>query len=159
MTQFNFPELEFDLGRLHHVGVVVDDIEAATQYFGDVYGMTVRSFPESSYTCRIDGVVHSTTQRLAMTIDGPPHVELLRSVPNSIVWQRSSGVHHLGFVVADLVAASKELERRGSPLWMGGLHNGQCPAGAAYHRDPFGVTIELLDRATERGLAARLRGA
>lgn len=150
--------LDFDFGRLHHVGVVVDDLEAAAEHFAAVYGLTVRLADESEYRCRIDGVAHTTVQRLGLTAQGPPHVELLRTVPESSVWQPAQGVHHLGFVVDDLERASAELERRGSPLWMGGLRGDDCPRGTAYHRDRFGVTVELLDRRTEASLAARFFG-
>ncbi|WP_430331735.1 VOC family protein [Rhodococcus sp. ACT016] len=156
MRSFAAPDVDFELGRLHHVGVVVPDPEAAVLHFEALYGLSIRLFPESEYHCRINGVAHSTVQRLGLTVDGPPHVELLRAVPDSTVWQPSSGIHHLGYVVDDLARASEELERRGSPLWMGGLRDGQCPAGTAYHRDALGLTIELLDHATAARLAARL---
>jgi methylmalonyl-CoA/ethylmalonyl-CoA epimerase len=158
MSPIDLPGFDFDLGRLHHVGVVVDDIEAAAKHFADAYGLTVSLAGESEYRCRIDGVEHTTVQRIGMTVEGPPHVELLRSVSGSSVWRAGSGVHHLGFVVADLARASEELERRGAPRWMGGLRDGACPVGTAYHRDVFGVTVELLDAATEVRLAARFFG-
>ena len=155
MIPVNAHGLDLDFGRLHHVGIVVDDIEAAAEHFAEVYGLSVSLADESEYRCRIDGVAHTTVQRLGLTVDGPPHIELLRTVPGSSVWQPAPGVHHLGFVVDDLACASAELARRGSPLWVGGLHGDKCPFGTAYHRDRFGVTIELLDRRTEARLAAR----
>jgi len=153
---FAAPETGFGLGRLHHIGIVVPDPEAAVRHFRDLYGLSIHLLPESQYHCRIDGLEHSTTQRLGLTVDGPPHVELLREVPESTVWQHRSGIHHLGFMVDDLALASQELERRGAPLWMGGLRDGRCPVGTAYHRDALGLTIELLDRATAARLATRL---
>ncbi|MFM1724488.1 MULTISPECIES: VOC family protein [Rhodococcus] len=159
MGPFAVPEIDFGPGKLHHVGIVVPDSDAAVQHFEDLYGLPIRLLPESHYHCRIDGVAHSTVQRLGLSIEGPPHVELLREVPESTVWHSRSGVHHLGFVVDDLAAASAELERRGSPLWMGGLAGGQCPVGTAYHRDSLGLTIELLDAATAARLATRLNEA
>lgn len=159
MGAFTAPDIGVDLGRLHHVGIVVPDPENAVRHFESLYGLTVRLFPESEYHCRIDGVDHSTVQRLGLSIDGPPHVELLRTVPGTTVWQPVPGIHHLGFVVEDLARASEELERRGSLLWMGGLRDGHCPVGTAYHRDPLGVTIELLDQATATRLAGRVNNS
>ncbi|GAA4487616.1 hypothetical protein GCM10023094_46340 [Rhodococcus olei] len=146
----------YDLAELHHVGIVVEDIEAAAEWVERLYGVTVAVFDETTYACRIEGVEHSTVQRIGLSVSGPPHIELLRAVPGSTVWTPKPGVHHLGFVVDDLAAASKELERRGAPLWMGGLRDGRAPAGTCYHRDPLGQTIELLDRATRDGLERRL---
>lgn len=156
MESFVAPDLDFDLGRLHHVGIVVPDPEAAVRHFETLYGLSIRLLPESAYHCRIDDVEHATAQRLGLTVDGPPHLELLRAVPDTAVWQPVSGVHHLGFVVDDLGRASEELERRGSPLWMGGLRDGRSPVGTAYHRDALGLTIELLDRATATRLTGRV---
>jgi methylmalonyl-CoA/ethylmalonyl-CoA epimerase len=144
----------YDLGELHHVGIEVDDIDDAAQTLRRVHGIEVTVFDESRYTCLVDGVEHHTTQRLGLS-DGPPHVELLRTVADSSVWKPVPGIHHLGFVVDDLSAASAELERRGAPLWMSGLRDGRAPVGCVYHRDPIGQTIELLDRTAAERLAAR----
>lgn len=147
------------LGRLHHLGIVVDDPDSAACRAEEVFGIPITLLDESTYTCRVDGVEQSTVQRLGISVEGPPHLELLRTVPGSDVWHRSHGVHHLGFVVDDLAEASRELERRGAPLWVGGLRDGSCPSGTAYHHGPFGITIELLDTTTRNALAARANAA
>jgi len=144
------------MGRLHHLGIVVDDVDSAVHHLDEVYGITVRMLAESRYVCRIDGNQHSTVQRLGLTTDGPPYLELLRAVPGSTVWRAEPGIHHLGFVVEDLPQASRQLEERGAPLWMGGVRDGRCPVGTAYHRDALGLTIELLDVATEKRLEDRM---
>ncbi|NKS56994.1 glyoxalase [Rhodococcus hoagii] len=159
MGPFAVPDVDFGLGKLHHVGIVVPDSEAAVQTLRRPLWPPIRLLPESHYHCRIDGIAHSTVQRLGLSIDGPPHVELLREIPETSVWQPHSGVHHLGFVVDDLAAASAALARRGAPLWMGGLGDGRCPVGTAYHRDALGLTIELLDAETAARLASRLDDA
>ncbi|QRY62377.1 VOC family protein [Gordonia sp. PDNC005] len=148
----------FDLGRLHHVGVVVADIQGAAAHFAEMYGLDITVGDESEYRCRVDGAEQVTVQRLGLSVQGPPHIELLRAVPQSSVWTVGPAVHHLGFVVDDVPAASRELSRRGAPLWMGGERDGTCPVGTAYHRDAFGLTIELLDAATERRITTRLFG-
>src|SRR5699024_10459135 len=118
---------------LHHIGVVVPDTEAAAEQFAAVYGVAFGVLSESEYVCRIDGVENAVVQRLALSIGGPPHLELLRVVDGSTVWTDGGGVHHVGFVVDDVPTASAELTRRGAPLWMGGLRGDRCPAGTAYH--------------------------
>jgi methylmalonyl-CoA/ethylmalonyl-CoA epimerase len=99
----------YALDKLHHIGIVVDDIDDAAQSLRATYGIDVTIFDESPYTCLIDGVAHHTMQRIGLSA-GPPHVELLRSVPGSAVWTPTPGIHHLGFVVADLAAASPPAE-------------------------------------------------
>lgn len=148
----------FDLARLHHVGIVADDIEEAVRSMANVYGITVTLFDESPYSCMVEGRPHDTVQRMGLS-NGPPHIELLRTVAGSPVWQPAPGVHHLGFVVADLAVASARLAAQGAPLWMAGTRGGCTPAGAVYHRDPLGLVIELLDATTARRLADRLAAA
>ncbi|MGW0002660.1 VOC family protein [Nocardia grenadensis] len=147
-----------DLAELHHIGLVVDDLEESAARLRDLYGVDLALFPEAHYPCLIDGVPYDTVQRTGLSA-GPPFVELIRTVPDSPVWQPRPGIHHLGFVVGDLVAASAELAARGAPLWMSGGHHGVSPGGAVYHRDPLGQVIELLDRSTAQRLAARRAAA
>lgn len=144
----------YDLAELHHVGIVADDIDAAATALHRIYGLDVTVFDESEFTCRIGGVAQRTVQRMGLSA-GPPHVELLRTVPGSPIWQPTgTGIHHLGFVADDVEAVSAELALRGAPLWMAG-GDGSVPSGACYHRDPLGQIIEVLDRATAARLAAR----
>ncbi|MGW5381251.1 VOC family protein [Nocardia sp. NPDC003963] len=144
----------YDLAGLHHIGLVVDDLEESAALLHELYGVDVALFAEAQYPCLIDGVRYDTVQRMGLSA-GPPFVELIRTVPGSPVWQPRTGIHHLGFVVDDLVSASAELAARGAPLWMSGGHGGVSPGGAVYHRDPLGQVIELLDRSTAERLAAR----
>ena len=144
----------YDLGQLHHVGIVVEEIDEAATIMRSLYDIDITVFDESDYSCFIDGVEHRTVQRLGLS-DGPPHVELLRAVPGSAVWRAVGGVHHLGFVVDDLAAASSQLEQRGAKLWMAGARDGHQPVGCVYHRDSLGQVIELLDRAAAQRLSAR----
>ncbi|WP_280436340.1 VOC family protein [Nocardia carnea] len=144
----------YDLAQLHHVGLVVDDLEESATTLRELYGVDVALFAEAHYSCVIDGVQYDTVQRMGLSA-GPPFVELIRTVPDSPVWQPCPGIHHLGFVVEDLVSASAELTARGAPLWMSGGRAGVSPGSAVYHRDPLGQVIELLDPSTAERLAAR----
>ncbi|MBF6347508.1 VOC family protein [Nocardia flavorosea] len=148
----------YDLAQLHHVGFVVDDLETSATALRKLYGLDIVLFPEAQYPCLIDGARYDTVQRMGLSA-GPPFVELIRTVPGSPVWQPRAGIHHLGFVVDDLVAASADLAGRGAPLWMTGGHEQVSSAGAVYHRDPLGQVIELLSRATAERLAARRASA
>ncbi len=117
MGPFAVPDVDFGLGKLHHVGIVVPDSEAAVQHFEDLYGLPIRLLPESHYHCRIDGIAHSTVQRLGLSIDGPPHVELLREIPETSVWQP-----HSGYITSD--SWSTTWPRRRQPSHVAGHHCG-----------------------------------
>lgn len=150
--------MSFELPRLHHIGIVADDIELAAAVIGRLYGIAVTLFGEAPYSCLVEGKPHDTVQRMGLS-QGPPHIEVIRTVPGSPVWQPAPGVHHLGFVVEDLASASSQLATRGAPLWMAGSHDGCTPRGAVYHRDPLGLVVELLDRATAQRLSDRLQAS
>lgn len=70
--------MRFD--QLHHVGVVVDDIERAATQVERLYGTAVTIFDESAFPCRVDGVDQNPTQRLGLSVGKAPHLELLQAV-------------------------------------------------------------------------------
>lgn len=146
----------YSLDRLHHIAFVVADIDKAAAEFADLYGVTIVLFEEGPYNCRIDGADVSPLHRMGLSVGESPHIELLRAVPGSTVWTPVSGIHHIGFVVDNLKTASHALETAGSPIWMGGVKQGEFPVGATYHRDPMGQVVELMDRVTEARLTAQL---
>jgi methylmalonyl-CoA/ethylmalonyl-CoA epimerase len=147
-----------ELTRLHHIGIVADDIEQAAATIGQLYGIAVTLFSEVPYSCLVEGKPHDTVQRMGLSA-GPPHIELIRTVAGSPVWKPAPGIHHLGFVVDDLVTASAQLEAHGAPLWMAGARDGCAPRGAVYHRDSLGLVVELLDRPTAQRLTDRAPAA
>jgi len=69
------------------------------------------------------------------------------------------GLHHLGYVVADVPAEAAELDTAGAPLVMAGRSGDRHPVGQTYHRDPIGHLVELLDHATAARLAERVARA
>ncbi|WP_166910401.1 VOC family protein [Mycobacterium sp. DL440] len=147
----------YGLGTPHHLGFVVEDLERAARDMLHVHGVAVTLFDETHYPCVIDGVLHDTVQRIGLS-SGPPHVELIRAVPDSPVWRPTTGIHHIGFVAVDVPAASAALARRGAPLWMRGAKDGGAGNNAVYHRDPLGQVIELMDGSAARRMAARVGG-
>ncbi|GLY65425.1 VOC family protein [Amycolatopsis taiwanensis] len=147
---------EYPLTALHHVGIVVPDLQAAVADTRRRLGLDLRVFPAGVYRCRIHGRYAEPVTQVALSVEGPPHLELLAAVSGNDVWVPVPGVHHLGFVVDDLPAAARRLAQAGSPLVMGGLGEGRFPAGATYHRDPLGHLVELLDERTADRFARSL---
>lgn len=152
-------ERPYSLDRIHHVGIVVPDLDVAVALFADLYGIQITLFDPKPYPCKINGIDEVAINQIGLSVGEPPHVELLRAVPDSSVWTSMPGIHHIGFVVDDLKSAANTLEIAGSPIWMGGVKNGEFPTGTTYHRDPFGQVIELMDRTTEARLSAQLKRA
>jgi hypothetical protein len=136
------------LGRLYHVGIVVPDIEAAKEHLGELLDITWGPVLHvDAYDVR-DGqgndlVVPNT---LCYSTEAP-HVELVQEVPGT-VWEcnEHSNLHHIGVwtdaLPIDSATYSNELR---CPLQLCGHEGDTAPTQFAYHRDPLGVRIELVD--------------
>jgi len=77
----------------------------------------------------------------------PPYLELVTEVPGT-AWAAAPGnaVHHVGYWVDDIAAASAALADDDRPLEVCGGTDPASPATFAYHRGPDGIRIELVDR-------------
>lgn len=99
------------LGRIHHVGYAVDDLDAAIRVYTDRYGMSI----ETREVLSDQGVE-------AVSLGaGTSHVELIQPVdPKGSVARflkrRGPGFHHVAFEVDDLTAALAELRDAGAEL-------------------------------------------
>ena len=76
-----------------------------------------------------------------------PHVELVQEIPGTI-WTSVPGnaAHQLGFFVDHLAKKSSELAKAGFAREACACAEGQAPALFAYHNDPLGIRIEIVDR-------------
>lgn len=99
------------LGLIHHVGYVVEDIDAQLDMYAERFGMGVsvrETLPEQGVEAVLLG-------------DGPSHVELISPIDpdggvGRFLAKRGPGVHHVAFSVPNLDAALGELERDGAEL-------------------------------------------
>ena len=89
-----------------HVGIVVADLEAALDELAQVAGIEFRDLGRPQ--------VGGWTIRVAYSVDGPPHLELIEGPPGS-PWDASAGARldHLGFWVDDLAGERARLEALG----------------------------------------------
>ncbi len=98
------------LRQIHHVGYVVEDIDAALPVY-ERFGMTVQvreTLPEQGVEAVLLG-------------GGPSHVELIRPVDEHgsiqrFLERRGPGMHHVAFAVPDIRAALAELAAAGVQL-------------------------------------------
>lgn len=139
----------------YHVGIVVDDIEAASARLTDLLGVAwgpIMSLDAVDYR-DADGadVALPTTMRYST---GDPCLELILEVPGT-VWVRNdeSNLHHVGFWVDGLDHRSAKLSGSGCPLLLCGRSADLAPASFAYHRDEkLGIRVELVDSAMRDGM-------
>jgi catechol 2,3-dioxygenase-like lactoylglutathione lyase family enzyme len=130
---------------LYHVGLIVDDIDAAAQRLTAVNGYGWTKPVEYTLAVTTADGDYDVPFKFIYSLQAP-HLELVQQVPGTI-WAPvpGSAAHHLGYFVDDLAAAAAGLEAAG-------YRREARPAGEelamfAYYTDPTGVRIEIVDRA------------
>ena len=136
-------------GQLYHVGIVVPDVEAAMAHFTDLLGITWGPVVETeAFPVREgDGTERIVPNTLCYSTE-PPYLELVQEVPGT-VWEcnEHSNLHHIGVWVDALPADSATYTELRCPLQLCGRDDDGALVQFAYHRDPLGVRIELVDLA------------
>ncbi|MFE2416168.1 VOC family protein [Streptomyces hokutonensis] len=130
---------------LYHTGIVVPDIEAWKIRLTELAGHRWTGTMAADLPVRTADGERVLPLRYAYSLDAP-HLELVQEIPGT-PWTPAPNlsVHHLGYFCDDLQTTSKRLEEAGFPLEACALVDGN-PALFAYHRDPYGLRIEIVDR-------------
>jgi catechol 2,3-dioxygenase-like lactoylglutathione lyase family enzyme len=138
--------------RMHHVGIVVDDLAAATEFFVEL-GLELQG--EMSVEGRsVDRVVGLDGVRsefaFVQTPDGQGRLELIKfHAPSHQGEHRheqanAPGIRHVAFVVEDIDAVLADLRGRGVELVGELVHYGSYRL--CYVRGPEGIIVELAQR-------------
>jgi catechol 2,3-dioxygenase-like lactoylglutathione lyase family enzyme len=140
--------------RMDHVGVVVDDLAAAVEFFvelglelqGEQHGMEGRSVDR---IVGLDGV--RTDFAFMQTPDGNGRLEVIKFHSPSIQGDdghappNAPGIRHLTFAVEDIHAVLARLQARGAEL-VGELVNYEDSYWLCYVRGPEGIIVELAEK-------------
>lgn len=134
-----------------HVGVVVDDLDAAVGELADLFGyrwcptldvQTPVVLPTGDLMLDLHFTYSATT----------PRVEVIKSVPGTLwVPAAGSGVHHVGYWSDNVESDGRALVSRGYAEEARGVQ----PDGTvvwSYHRSINGPRIELVSRQIQDGL-------
>ena len=106
------------MGKLRHISIAVPEIQSAALFYEKTFGLT-RVKDGKGSICLSDGTINLTLT---------PPMDLKSTDCKDFV-----GVHHLGFVVDDKTASSKELVENG----------GQSSDGKCW--DPNKIMVNLSD--------------
>jgi catechol 2,3-dioxygenase-like lactoylglutathione lyase family enzyme len=139
--------------RLEHVGVVVDDLSAATEFFVHL-GLELegKGMAEGRWVDRVVGL-HGVRVEVAMlrTPDGHGRLELAKfhspppqgGDPNAPA--NTLGIRHVAFAVENINAVVAGLQGRGTAL-IGELERYEDSYQLCYVRGPEGIIVELAER-------------
>jgi catechol 2,3-dioxygenase-like lactoylglutathione lyase family enzyme len=125
-----------------HVGMVVDDLDAACESYASQFGVRWTDHTRSwSLPVTVDGEPRTVELRVAYSVAGPPFFEFIQELSGD-TWAASSlNLNHVGFWVRDLKQAASALHDSGMPL----VVRDAAKADFTYHRTANGMWIELCD--------------
>jgi catechol 2,3-dioxygenase-like lactoylglutathione lyase family enzyme len=140
--------------RMENVGIVVDDLAAATSFFVEL-GLELlgEGMAEGDWVDRVVGLEGVRTEvAMLQTPDGHGRLELMKfhhppaqdggdghAPPNTL------GIRRLAFAVDDIDAAVAGLQARGTEL-IGGVERYQDSYRLCYVRGPEGIIIMLAQK-------------
>lgn len=135
------PEPLRRLGRIHHVALVVADIEASLRFWRDILGLPV------------DLVVHMEHDRstIAFLPVGESKVELVQPTDDTtgvarFLASKGEGFHHVCFEVANVSETLLRLEIDGVELIDSAPRKGgEGPVAFLHPRSCHGVLVELIE--------------
>lgn len=139
--------------RMDHVGVVVDDLAAATAFFVEL-GLQLQgeASVEGGWVDRVVGL-EGVRAEIAMleTPDGHGRIELAKfHAPSGPSGERhvpvnAPGIRHLTFAVDDLDAAVARVRAHGGEL-VGEVERYEDSYRLCYVRGPEGILVELAEQ-------------
>jgi catechol 2,3-dioxygenase-like lactoylglutathione lyase family enzyme len=139
--------------RLEHVGIVVDDLAAAIEFFIELGLELEGEAPvEGRWVDRVVGL-DGVRAEIAMlqTPDGHGRVELAKfHAPSTEGGDQHApantpGIRHIAFAVEDIDAVVASLRARGAEL-IGGLERYKDSYRLCYIRGPEGIIVELAEK-------------
>jgi catechol 2,3-dioxygenase-like lactoylglutathione lyase family enzyme len=139
--------------RMEHVGIVVDDLAAATAFFAEL-GLELRGEEpvEGGWVDRVVGLKGVRAEIAMMeTPDGHGRLELTKfHAPAGPGGDRHApanapGIRHVSFAVDDIGAVVARLRGRGAEL-VGEVENYEDSYLLCYVRGPEGIIVELAEQ-------------
>ena len=129
----------------YHTCLIVEDLDDAIGFYAGLAGYRFMDPVERAVSLWSPRGPSEVTLRMTYSHDA--RLELVAQVPGT-PWALLPGnaIHHIGYCVDDVVAASQGLIDAGAPLEICSRDGDRRPAGFAYHRAPGGVRIEVISR-------------
>lgn len=150
--------------NLHHksifkAGLIVPDLESAMFDLGRGLDLQWTPVRTAELTLRTAQGLETAQLSFVCATGGGTIVELIQARPEGYYRHHSGAeLHHVGMWADDLVATSRELEEQGMVLEAAGVDAHRSPALFAFHNNPYGLRIELVDIAMRPSFEEWLAG-
>lgn len=133
-----------DLGTPCHVGIVVRDLGVAKAQLEAMAGHRWADTFDGEMPILVGDQQLRLRTRVAWSVQGPCHLELIEAVPDTLWAARSDlDMHHVGYWVDDIDTVSRQLEARGIPVEVRFDNGSEVRDVFVYHRRTDGLRIEL----------------
>jgi catechol 2,3-dioxygenase-like lactoylglutathione lyase family enzyme len=141
-----------NIGEIDHLAVVVRDLGDAMNLYSETLGLTWADPWTGEIPIIIGSERNAPTVSFTLSIEGPPHMELIQSTDET-VWRTGPGLHHFGVWVDDVDAAIQVTAGKGFAVEV------MSPdSGFAYLRSSDGARIELVNSRSQPDFARWLSG-
>ncbi len=135
------------LTHIEHIGIAVEDLEKAIEYYENVLGLKCYAVEE----------VKDQKVKTAFFKVGQTKIELLESTEpdgpiGKFIEKKGQGIHHIAFNVQDLPNALKEAEDKGVKLIDSEPRKGAEDLNIAFlhPKSTFGVLTEFCEHPSEK---------
>lgn len=143
--------------NLFHIGVVAADIESTMQEMSETMDLRWQGGRPAKMNLHLYGEERSVEMRIAHSVEGPPHYELIEAVPDT-PWVLPPGeifcLHHICYWSDTAVSTCADLEASGLERIMG-----KPGSDGGYFRARNGRIVEILERTRYEGLRDWITGA
>ena len=138
--------MNMKIRRIDHVGVIVNDLSAAKEFFLD-FGLEMlgEGEVEGKWAERIIGLndVRATVVMLGMP-DGQATLELVKfHTASDIKGIQQSFANHIAFAVEDIESIVAKLKKKGTELFVQNYENAYK---LCFVRGPEGIILELAEK-------------
>ncbi len=143
---------------LFHIGIIVADMNRGMADIARRFGVAFPDPREANVRVRYRGVESQVPVKFAYSMQGPPYIELIESVPGT-VWEASSGsrIHHLGVFCDNIEDEIAKLESEGFTYEAASLGADGSMQGAQYINNETLVRLELIRGETRDGFMKMLQ--
>jgi len=151
--------MSVDHKHIFKTGLIVADIQSAMKDLDQWLELDWTPLRTVELDVRTTAGSESVSLSFACARRGANVLELIQAQPDGYYrLPPAAPLHHVGMWVDDLAKTSAALSEKGMTLEAAGVDDGRSPALFAFHTNPYGLRVELVDSTMRPGFEAWLAG-